>query len=239
MPAAEGRTAPATPSARRAESQVYEAVLKALLGGALRPGTALRERQLAETFGTTRGAIRKVLARLGQEGKLELHPNRGAFVPQPTPDDVRRVYQMRRVLECGAVALLASDAARERLAPLDAVVEQERRAQRDGRRDDVVRLAGDFHRVLVGLFDNPELTASLQALVARTQLFVALFESADAGACSCEEHQTILRALRKRDADAAVGAMRTHLAQVEQRVLARMPRRKDADVADVLRAALE
>src|SRR4051812_31294299 len=39
-----------TPIARRTEAAAYEAVLKALLGGALRPGTPLRERQLAETF---------------------------------------------------------------------------------------------------------------------------------------------------------------------------------------------
>ncbi|MFO0458193.1 MAG: GntR family transcriptional regulator, partial [Burkholderiales bacterium] len=81
--------------------------LKALLGGALRPGTPLRERHLAQAFGTTRGTVRKVLLRLGTEGKLELRPNRGAFVPTPSAEDVRRVYEMRRVLECGTVAMLA------------------------------------------------------------------------------------------------------------------------------------
>lgn len=244
---APGTTAPradseaATPSTRRSEAMVHEALLKALLGGALRPGTALRERQLAEAFGATRGAVRKVLLRLGQEGKLELRPNRGAFVPQPTADDVRKVYELRRVLECGIVGVLAERVeaiARERLAALDALLVLERRAQRAGRRDEAVRLAGDFHLVLVDLFDNPELSRSLRALVARTQLFVALFESAEAGACSVEEHEAIMRALRRRDASAAIRAMVGHLDHVEQRVLARMPKKKDLDVGAILRAAI-
>jgi DNA-binding GntR family transcriptional regulator len=244
---APGATAPrpeleaATPSTRRSETMVHDALLKALLGGALRPGTALRERHLADTFGATRGAVRKVLLRLGQEGKLELRPNRGAFVPQPGADDVRRVYELRRVLECGIVGVLAERVdtiARDRLAALDALLVRERRAQRAGRRDEAVRLAGDFHLVLVDLFDNPELSRSLRALVARTQLFVALFESAEAGACSVEEHEAIVHALRRRDASAAIRAMVGHLEHVEQRVLARLPKKKEVDVGAILRAAM-
>ncbi|MCA3178004.1 MAG: GntR family transcriptional regulator, partial [Burkholderiaceae bacterium] len=229
-----------TPSARRSEAMVRDALLKALLGGALRPGTPLRERHLAQAFGTTRGTVRKVLLRLGTEGKLELRPNRGAFVPTPSAEDVRRVYEMRRVLECGTVAMLAEALARERLGPLDALVARERQAQRAGRRDAAVRLAGDFHLVLADLLGNPELSASLRALVARTQLFVALFESADdAAGCSVEEHDAVVRALRRRDGSAAIRAVSEHLHHVERRVLARMPRPRNDDVGAILRAAME
>jgi DNA-binding GntR family transcriptional regulator len=66
------------------DERVYAAVSKALLSGKLRPGTPLRERALAEALSCTRGAIRKVLARLGSEKKLVLEHNRGAFVPNPS-----------------------------------------------------------------------------------------------------------------------------------------------------------
>lgn len=228
-----------TPSIRRSEAMVRDALVKALLGGALRPGTPLRERALAETFGATRGAVRKVLLRLGEEGKLELRPNRGAFVPTPTADDVRRVYEARRVLECGTIAVLAEGLDRERLGPLDALLVRERAAQRAGRRDEAVRLAGDFHLVLVDLLGNAEVSASLRALVARTQLFVALFESADDAGCAVDEHDAVVRALRRRDAPAAIRAVSEHLRHVEGRVLARMPRPRQDDVGAILRAAME
>lgn len=233
------RDAAATPSGRRVEARVYDAILRALLGGSLRPGTPLRERQVAQTFQATRGAVRKVLARLGAEGKLELRPHRGAFVPQPTEDTVRQAYGMRRVLECGLVALLAEGGVSARaLTGLDALVTAERRAQRTGRRDDAVRLAGDVHRALAAAFANPELESTLAALIGRTQIYVALFESAQDAACACDEHAAIVRAVRRRDAAAAVRAMDTHLDRVQQRVVARMPRHDAPDVAAILRASI-
>jgi hypothetical protein len=65
------------------------------------------------------------------------------------------------------------------------------------------------------------------------QLFVALFESAEAGACSVEEHDAIVRALRRRDAASAIRAMVGHLDHVEQRVLARMPRSEPLGATDL------
>jgi len=98
-----------TTRARRtaSEGEIYEAVLAALLDGRLPAGTPLREQHLAAMFGATRGRARKVLMRLGHEGRLELIPNRGAFVPTPSLADARRVFEARRVLEAGIVATLA------------------------------------------------------------------------------------------------------------------------------------
>ncbi len=69
--------AKALPPGSLSEDALHQAITRALLDGKLRPGTPLRERYLAESFGVTRGLVRKVLLRLGQEGKLEMHANRG------------------------------------------------------------------------------------------------------------------------------------------------------------------
>ena len=65
-----------TTRARRTagEGEIYEAVLAALLDGRLPAGTPLREQHLAAMFGATRGRARKVLMRLGHEGRLEADP---------------------------------------------------------------------------------------------------------------------------------------------------------------------
>lgn len=222
---------------RDPESRVYETILKALLGGTLKPGTALRERLVAESFGVTRGAVRKALLRLGAEGKLQLRPNRGAFVPDPSPDDVRTVYEARKALESGIVALLAKRIEPEQLAALDALVHLEQQARQEGRRDDSVRLAGNFHRTLAAFLGNSELAVLLHGMVARTQLFVSLFESPDAGVCTLDEHDDIVDALRRRDAHAAMQAMVNHLGCVERRVLQRSVRRERPDLKAILRTA--
>lgn len=236
------RGTPAAPAMgaadRRTTEGAYDAISRALLEGKLRPGTPMRERQLAEVFGLTRGAVRKLLLRLGHEGKLQMFPNRGAFVPQPSSQDIRQVYDARKAVETGMVALLALRITPQQLASLRAHVREERRAQRQGRRDESVKLAGGFHIQLVQALDNSELAAIVQRLVARTQMFVALFEPARESGCAPDEHEAILDALATRDGGRAASTMLAHLQQVEARVVEHVGEEAQPQLVDILRAAL-
>jgi DNA-binding GntR family transcriptional regulator len=220
------------------EAALYEAVSRALLAGKLAPGTPLRERYLAEQFSVTRGAVRKVLLQLGHEGKLEILPHRGAFVPQPSVEDMASIYGARMAVEAGVVALLATSIQPAQLARLRAHARDERAAARRGLREESVRLAGAFHRMLVEMLDNPELGDIVHKLVARTQMFVALFESAHDSGCAPDEHEAIIAALERRDAGAAVQAMLKHLAQVQERVKAHVAAPEVPELGDILRASM-
>lgn len=217
---------------------LYVAISKSLLEGKLRPGTPLRERYLAELFGVTRGAVRKVLLRLANEGRIETIPNRGAFVPQPTDADVRQVYDVRKAVEAGMVALLASRITPTQLAHLQAHVGCERRALSENQRAESVRLAGSFHVELVRALGNTELAAIIERLVARTQMYVALFESAGDSGCAPNEHEAIVEALAGNDGPRAAAAMLQHLQQIEERVSGHMEERVPPDLGEILRAAL-
>ena len=145
-----------TPRARRpaTEAEIHEAVLAALLDGRLPAGTPLREHHLAAMFAATRGRARKVLMRLGHENRLELIPNRGAFVPTPSLADARRVFAARRVLEAGIVATLAQGIVKRDLEKLRRHLEAERRAAAAGRRHDSVKLSAAFHTLLAQIVGN-------------------------------------------------------------------------------------
>lgn len=220
------------------EEAVYAAISKSLLEGKLRPGTPLRERYLAELFGTTRGAVRKVLLRLAHEGRLETIPHRGAFVPRPTDADVRQVYDLRKAVETGMVTLLASRITVQQLAHLQAHVGWEQEAQCENQRAESVRLAGGFHVQLVQALDNKELTAIIERLIERTQMYVALFESAVDARCAPTEHEAIVEALAVKDGPRAAAAMLQHLQQIEERVIKHMGVQAPPDLGDILRAAL-
>jgi DNA-binding GntR family transcriptional regulator len=224
---------------RRAEDAAYEALSKVLLEGKLRPGTPLRERQLAEIFGLTRGAVRKLLLRLGHEGKVEMFANRGSFVPQPTVTDVCQVYDARKVVESGLVAMLAPRMTALQLAHLRSLVQKERRAERLGHRNESVKLAGGFHIELVQALGNEELTDILRRLISRTQMFVALFEPAPESGCAPEEHEIIVDALAAGDAGRAVAAMINHLQRVQARVMQHVDEKPAPPLVDILRSALE
>src|SRR5439155_648601 len=55
----------------RAEDRVFNAILDAVLDHRLAPGTKLKERELAEIFGVSRGAVRGALTRLGHSLLVE------------------------------------------------------------------------------------------------------------------------------------------------------------------------
>lgn len=220
------------------EDDLHEAITRALLEGKLRPGTPLRERHLAESFGVTRGMIRKVLLRLGQEGKLVMHANRGAFVPEPTAEQIRQVYQTRRALEAGIICLLAPSITTAQLQHLRSHVLDEHSASQRARRDESIQLAGDFHVVLAGLLNNPDLSDMIKRLVSRTQMFVALFEPLRDAHCAAEEHGPVIDALAEGDTQRSLNAMMEHLSSVESRVINQIEVRAPTPVADILRSVL-
>jgi DNA-binding GntR family transcriptional regulator len=82
-------------------------ISKAILSGALTPGTRLREESLAATYGVSRTPIREALILLNGMGLVELTRNRGATVLKLAVEDIADVYHVRAVLESDAARLAA------------------------------------------------------------------------------------------------------------------------------------
>ena len=205
------------------ETAIHRAISTPLLAGRLAPGTQLVETRLAELFGVSRERIRKVLARLGHERLLELLPNRGAFVANPSLDQAREIYEARRIVEGGIVGRLAGRLTAAQVDLLAAHGRREHAALDRGDRALSIRLSGEFHVQLAQCTGSPFVVRELHELVSRTSMLVAFFESPGASACACEEHQAILTALSAGDAGSALKAMHTHLSLIETRLSQRTP----------------
>jgi DNA-binding GntR family transcriptional regulator len=80
--------------------------------GSLAPGTRLSEEDIGTALGVSRNTLREAFRLLGHERLLVHQFNRGVFVRKLTVEDVRDLYQLRRILECGAVRRAA-----ERFSP--------------------------------------------------------------------------------------------------------------------------
>lgn len=219
------------------EDRVYAAISAALLRAKLRPGMPLRERSLAEAFHCTRGAVRKVLARLGAEGKLDLEPNRGAFVPRPSVDDIRQVYCARRTVEAGIVATLCGRLTDAQLARLRQHVEAEEAAVHGHRRDESIRLAGGFHALLTEMVGSADLLAFVQRLITKTELYKALYDPAEFIECAPTEHRELVEALRSGSVQATLDIMHAHLDDIERRVVEQAQRAEEVPDVKAIFAA--
>lgn len=220
------------------EALIHRVLARVLLEGRLAPGTQLVETRLAAIFGVSRERIRKLLQRLGHERLLDLIPNRGAFVANPSLAQAREIYEARRIVEGGVVARLAGTLTAPQAAALAEHGRREAAALKAGDRSESIRLSGEYHVLLAECAGSPFVERSMRELVSRTSMLVAMFESPGASSCACEEHEEITVALAEGDPARAVRAMHAHLSLIETRLTPRpLGAPVDASPEAVLRRA--
>ena len=217
------------------ETQIFDILSNLLLGGRLPPGTKLVEQKIAKVFGVSRERIRKVLHRLGHERLLDLIPNRGAFVAEPTLEEARRIYDARRIVEAGIVLDLADGLSKDGVEALERHLSLEEEAVAADDRPASIRLSGHFHLLLAQMTGSEFVERQLQELVSRTAMMVAFYEPRTLSACACDEHASIIRALVKRDGAAAARAMKSHLSLIDTRLRPSAVATEERDVEDILR----
>lgn len=211
------------------DEQIYAIMSRVLASGIATPGAKLVEQRLADLFGISRDRMRRILHRLGHEGRLELVPNRGARVIDAGLFDARIVYDARRILE-GGIALSVTERITAR--DIDALLAQhERERQAIARGDDqsALRLGGALHVGLAELTQNALVVDTLRSMVDRTSTLLSFFGPVDGPACSCREHGAIIEAVATRNPLRAREAMCSHLSLVETRLRMR-PRCDSVDV---------
>jgi DNA-binding GntR family transcriptional regulator len=216
------------------EQQVHEAVSRALFEGRLTPGAKLPEHRLAAIFKVSRERIRKVLHRLVAERRLEAIPQRGVFVPNPTVEEIGRIYLAHRVFEAGVIAELARRFSSSILDTVQSHLEEERSAVERGDRAASVRLSGEFHLMLVDSLNNAELSRFLRELLARSSLMVSAFEPARLLLCGVDEHAAIAAALRDGDAEKAIALSGEHFHHIEERLAEGLVERSEISIEEAL-----
>ena len=221
------RPSPPVRTARRARAgaddavlgstqRIVESITSAIVERRLMPGTKLAEQRLADIFAVSRTLVRQALNQLSRDHLVTLEPARGAHVAQPSVDEARQVFEVRRMLEAALVRELCAAVTPAQVAELRAHCRIERDAVQ---RTDVsgrTRLLADFHIVLARMLGNEVLAHLLADLLSRCSLIALMYQSAHSAEHSAEEHVAIVDALERRDTRTAARLMAGHLEHVER-----------------------
>jgi DNA-binding GntR family transcriptional regulator len=96
-------------SQRKRQGTAPETIAAALradiLTGATKPGTLLRQEDLAARFAMSRIPVRDALRLLEAEGLVTIATNRGAQVSRLSRNEVAEIYHLRSLLECNCLGL--------------------------------------------------------------------------------------------------------------------------------------
>lgn len=155
--------------------RVADVLRERILRGELRSGTQFGEQQVTATLGVSRNTLREAFQILIGERLLVREPHRGVFVRRLDAADVRDIYDVRRLVECGA---LARPAELRGLAEMRVAVKQGRAAAR--RRDwyDVGTADVRFHVAVTALAGSVRLDQVMRALFAELRLAFQLVPDA-------------------------------------------------------------
>lgn len=85
------------------EDSVVSSIYDAVMDHRLPPGTRLTESTFSKHFKVSRTIVRKALFRLAQKNIVELRPNRGAIVAQPSVEETRDVFKARQIIESAII----------------------------------------------------------------------------------------------------------------------------------------
>ncbi len=194
---------------RTLPEQIAARLRQDILAGQLQPGAPLREVDLSERFGVSRGPVREAFRQLTQQGLLVLEPNKGVRVAQNPSVEVRPlVVQLRRTIE-----VFVLDSIFDRITEADIEIWDEilRDIKRACEAKDLNSLTDNdlrFHQAIIQSHDDKDLFTLWQPIAMRMMMqYNRLDEIMD----SYREHRRILDAVRAGDKAAAIEALTTNI----------------------------
>jgi DNA-binding GntR family transcriptional regulator len=192
-------------------SQTVYADLKELIAsGRLKPGSRVREIDLAERLKVSRTPIREALRKLESDGLVAFAPHEGLIVTKLDHQAIIELYAMREVLEGTAARFAARHASEAEVQELNEFVKSEMDGPLDS--DRLMRLNQAMHEALYRAGHNRYLLRSLHSLRDALILLGGTTLAMDARAETAhKEHVAIVTAIAERDPEAAEEAARTHI----------------------------
>ncbi len=220
---------------RKLYQEVLDRLMQRIERAELKPGDQLpSERELMETYGVGRVAVREALQDLARSGIVEISHGERARVATPTasllidqiaegarhllriqPETLEHVKEARVFLETGMVRLAAEKATDQDIKQLYLRHEEQRAALQNSElfmKHDML-----FHREIARISCNPIFPAIVEALFGwASAYYKSIVHAPGAESLTLAEHQKIIEAIAAHDAESAAQAMRNHLNRADE-----------------------
>lgn len=200
-------------------NHVLESLRSQILHGVLHAGQPLVEADLARSFNMSKTPVREALKTLAGLGLVTMSEYRGAVVRSVDYEMAREVFDVRILLEPAAVALSVTagsidiDRARETLRRADGVTDNAERSL----------INREFHQLTYAECGNPLLVSMLDGLRDQTALItVNAWRFGITWIHEAHEHEAILDAAERGDAEAARELDEQHIRTFTDQVVSKL-----------------
>ena len=192
--------------------QVTHRLRQMLVENQIQPGAKLNERALCEGLNVSRTPLREAIKTLAAEGLVELLPNRGAVAASLSVEDVVHTFEVMACLEAQSGRMAAERITDQELAEIKALHFEMLAAFTRRDLSNYYRLNAAIHRAINAAAKNPILTATYEQVNARLQaLRFKSNQDEEKWKCAVKEHEQMIDALDKKDAQTLQDVLLKHL----------------------------
>jgi DNA-binding GntR family transcriptional regulator len=201
-------------------NKIIMALRSAIETGHLAPGQRLVEMDLCEQLSVSRTSLREALRELQADGILEHSSNRGLSVSAVSVEDAKNIYRLRSVIEALIIEQFIEKASDAQIADLVQKSENLKNAYRSGVLVEMLRTKRDFYDRICSGAENPIAFDMINRLVLRTSsLRARSLVRKERQEQSIKEIDTLVKAIERRDIEAARKAALTHVGNAARSAL--------------------
>lgn len=188
-------------------------------GDRYEPGGKISVEELSRELGVSRTPLWGAINRLEAEGIVEVVPRQGVYLIAYDPQKALEIYTAREALE-GMAARLAADRITERtVATLTASIAEQRACLARGDVDGYSAATLAFHQEILRIAGNATLERMLQSVFAQIKTMRVQQKYFPTHLPkSCDDHETLLAALRAHDPDRAEAEARSHIRDLADQI---------------------
>jgi len=208
--------------------KVYRVLKTEIVKGNLEPGNKLLEGKIAEQIGVSRTPIREALKELAAEGFVKISPNQGVVVSNASVEDVQEVLQIRGVLEGLAARLATKMINEEEIKELEKFL---KKMEYYTNKNDVLVFSGmdaEFHELILNICGNNRLIQLRKNFSDQAHRYrIRSLSIPGRLKYSLKEHQEIVKALKRKEAEQADKLSQKHIENVLANILVHKDKEED------------
>jgi DNA-binding GntR family transcriptional regulator len=208
--------------------QVYEQILSEIIAGRLSDNPRLIQEDLAKTLGVSRQPVQQALLLLRNQGFLRDAPGRGLIVAPIEADFVSDLFEVRAAAEALACRLAAERGSKEASKFGPKLIEDGRKAERDGSVFKLIAADMKFHEFLYDISGNRLIRETMQPYWAHLRrLMGEVLMRDEAPRRIWDQHEAILQAIMRGNGAKAEDLARTHITKAASVFIARIVKNAD------------
>ena len=195
--------------------RTFLAIREAIMELNFLPGEIIRKHDICNALGVSRSPVSEALAKLRNEGLVEVVPQSGTFVSRFSLQDIKEGAFLREAIELACIEILASNISEQQLIDLNRNLKLQKVLAETDDYQGFYQLDAEMHGMIMDFTGYKNLakvtkTGWVQVDRARQLLLPVHGRLKKA----FQEHRAVIKALENNDVALAREKMRTHLNQL-------------------------